>query len=81
MGSHRAEWIPSAAEAPVVPGAGRSSENPVGVVGCLTVGRIVAICSVGVMSQAVCRSSPVQRKCWGLERARGARAFVGIALG
>lgn len=52
----------------MVPGAGRSSENAVGVVGCLTVGRIVAICSIGVMSQAVCRSSPVPRKCWGLER-------------
>lgn len=81
MGSHKAEWIPRMAEAPVVPGAGCSCENPVDVVGCLALGRIVAICSTGVVSHTVCRSSPVPQKCWGLEQPRGVRAFKGISLG
>lgn len=78
MGSHNAGAIPSAAaEAQAVPGAGCSCENPTDVAWCLTLGGIVAICSAMMLSQTVCKSSPVPQKCWRLKKAGGVKALKG----
>lgn len=50
------------------------------VVRCLTLGGIVAICSIVVVSQTACKSSLVPQKCWGLKQARGVKAFKVIGL-
>lgn len=74
MGSHHAGQIQSAAaEAHTVPGAGCSHENPMDVVWCLAQGGIVAICSVALAPQTVCKSSLVPQKYCGLEQARGGK--------
>lgn len=78
MGSHNAGAIPGAtAEAQAVPGAGCSCENPTDVAWCLTLGGIVAICSAVMLSQTVCKSSPVPQKCWRLKKAGGVKAWKG----
>lgn len=76
MGSHNSGEIWSAAaEAQVVPGAGCLCENPGDVVWCLALSGMVAICSVVVVSQAVCKSSLVPPECWMWKQARGVKAF------
>lgn len=78
MGSHNTgEILSASAEAQAVPGAGSSCENPTDVAWCLTLGGIVAICSAVMLSQTVCKSSPVSQKCWRLENARGVKALKG----
>lgn len=78
MGSHKAGEIPSAAaEAQAVPEAGCSCENPTDVAWCLALGGIVAICSTVMLSQTVCKSSPVPQRCWRLKKTGGVKAFKG----
>lgn len=60
-----------------VPGAGCSCENPTDVAWCLALGGIAAICSTVMLSQTVCKSSPVPQKCWRLKKAGGVKAFKG----
>lgn len=64
-----------------MPGAGCSHENPKDGVWCLAEGGIVAICSVVLVPQTVCKSSPVPQKYCGLEQARGVKAFEVTGLG
>lgn len=60
-----------------MPGAGCSCENPTDVAWCLALGGIAAICSTLMLSQTVCKSSPVPPECWRLKKAGGVKAFKG----
>lgn len=61
----------AAAEAQAVPGAGCLCENPTDVVWCLTLGGIVAICAILVVSQTVCKSALVPKKVLGIAAGKG----------